>query len=284
MIRVLHFIVAVLLFSVIFAFAEEKKDKKPVYGWIKESIVTLNYSQSKFDNWSKGGENAWNWQAEFRAKFEKNELNYNWLTKGYLIYGNTQVGSEIAKKSSDEIRLESVYSYKMGLHVNPYISLTGLTQLTSGYEYSDTSQVEVSNFWDPAFLTESIGFGYKHSETFRTRLGVAVKQTITRNFNSYSDDPNTSNIEKIDNSLGAESVTDLQIKFNDDIIFISMLQLFSDFTMIDEVDVRWNNLFVAKLMKYVSVSFSFDLMYDKNISPKRQLKQVLAVGLTYSIF
>jgi hypothetical protein len=276
-------IIAIFILSG-FLLAEDKKEKEPVYGWIKETIISLNYSQSKFDNWSKGGENAWNWQAEMRAKFEKNELTYNWLNKGYLIYGNTQVGNEEAKKSSDEIRLESVYTRKIGTHINPYISFTGLSQFTSGYEYNDTSKIEVSDFWDPAFLTESIGFGFKNGETFRTRLGIAVKQTITRNFNSYSDDPNTIDIEKIDNSLGAESVTDLQIKFNDDIIFISMLQLFSDFSAINEVDVRWNNLFVAKLMKYVSVSFSFDLMYDKNISPKRQLKQVLAVGLTYSIF
>ncbi len=281
--RFFKIIIAIFILSG-FLLAEEKKEKEPVYGWIKETIISLNYSQSNFDNWSKGGENTWNWQAEMRAKFEKNELTYNWLNKGYLIYGNTQVGTEDAKKSSDEIRLESVYTYKIGTHINPYISFTGLSQFTAGYEYSDTSKIEVSNFWDPAFLTESIGFGFNNGETFRTRLGIAVKQTITRNFNSYSDDPNTVEIETVDNNLGAESVTDLQIKFNDDIIFISMLQLFSDFSAINEVDVRWNNLFVAKLMKYVSVSFSFDLMYDRNISPKRQLKQVLAVGLTYSIF
>ncbi len=282
----------ILLFTLTFllimfttlAYAEDKKDKKPVYGWIKESIITLNYSQSKFDNWSKGGENTLTWQAELRAKFEKNELKYNWLNKGYLIYGKTQVGTDITKKASDEIRVESVYTYKVGSHVNPYVSFTGLTQFSKGYKYADTTQIEVSNFWDPSFLTESIGIGYNGGESFKTRLGAALKQTITRNFNSYSDDPNTENIEKIDNSFGAESVTDLQIKFNDDIIFLSMLQLFSNFRAIDEVDVRWNNLFVAKIMKYVSVSLSFDIVYDKNISKKRQIQQIFAIGLTYSVF
>jgi hypothetical protein len=275
----------ITLFIPLILFAEDKKEeKKPVYGWIKETIITLNYSQSKFDNWSRGGENTLTWQAELRAKFEKNEIKYNWLSKGYMVYGKTQVAEERSKKAFDELRLESVYTYKMGVHVNPYASFTGLTQFTPGYEYTDSTQIEVSNFWDPAFLTESIGFGFKIGETFKTRFGAALKQTITRIYNSYSDDPDTPKIEKLDNSIGAESVTDLQIKFTDDIIYISMLQLFSDFSAIDEVDVRWNNLFVAKLLKYVSVSFTFNLAYDKNISYKREIQQVFAIGFTYSLF
>ncbi len=282
--KMLFTLTLMLFINVVIVFAEDKKEKEPVYGWIKESIITINYSQSKFDNWSKGGENTWTWQAELRAQFEKNEEKYNWLNKGYLLYGDTQVGSEESKKASDEIRLESVYTYKVGIHVNPYISATGLTQFRKGYEYTDSTKTALSDFWDPAFLTESIGIGYNNGETFRTRLGAALKQTITRNFNSFSDDESTNEIEKIDNKFGAESVTDLQIKFTDKIALISMLQLFSDFSAIDEVDVRWNNLFVAELMKYISVSFSFDIAYDKNISNKREIRQFIAVGLTYSVF
>jgi hypothetical protein len=266
-------------------FAEDKDEKKKeVFGWKKETIVTLNYSQSKFDNWSRGGENTLTWQAELRALFEKNDSTYNWLTKGYMVYGKTEVGDELSKKAFDEFRIESVYTYKLGVHINPYISFTGLTQFTAGYEYTDTSKIEVSNFMDPAYMTQSIGFGYKSGDIFKTRIGAALKQTVTNKYNSYADDPNTIEIETFSNSFGAESVTDLQYKITDDIIILSMLQLFSDFSALDEVDVRWNNLFVAKILKYVSVSFAFNLAYDKNVSYKREIQQVFAAGLTYSIF
>jgi hypothetical protein len=44
----------------------------------------------------------------------------------------------------------------------------------------------------------------------------------------------------------------------------------------------WDNLFSAKVAEYISVSFNFKLYYEKKISLKRQLKQTVAVGLTYS--
>ena len=60
------------------------------------------------------------------------------------------------------------------------------------------------------------------------------------------------------------------------------LELFSNLKAFDEIDVKWDNLFTAKLSKYFNVNFNVKLFYDKNISKKRQLKQALSLGITYT--
>jgi cytochrome c oxidase assembly protein Cox11 len=51
---------------------------------------------------------------------------------------------------------------------------------------------------------------------------------------------------------------------------------------LDEVDIKWDNIFSAKISKYIDVNLNVKLFYDKDISEDRQLKQSLALGLTYT--
>jgi len=46
--------------------------------------------------------------------------------------------------------------------------------------------------------------------------------------------------------------------------------------------VNWDNIFTAKLTQYININFNITLFYDRDTSVKRQLKQSLALGLTYS--
>jgi hypothetical protein len=49
----------------------------------------------------------------------------------------------------------------------------------------------------------------------------------------------------------------------------------------DEVDVYWDNLFTVKATKYINITWSILLFYDKDMSVQRQLKETLAVGFSY---
>jgi cytochrome c oxidase assembly protein Cox11 len=49
------------------------------------------------------------------------------------------------------------------------------------------------------------------------------------------------------------------------------------------VDVNWDNMFSSKISNLLSVSLNVRMFYDKDISSKRQLKQVLALGLSYAL-
>jgi hypothetical protein len=172
----------------------------------------------------------------------------------------------------------------MMMYVNPYVAATGLTQLTKGYTYSEAGKTAVSNLLDPGYFTQSFGFGYQKGSVFKSRIGASAKETITSDFPApYADDPETAKIEKTKVEFGAESVTDLQVKLHENISLTSKLGLFSALSGFDEIDVDWDNLVTAKVTKYINVNFNFKLFYDKDLSSKRQIKQTLAIGLSYTL-
>jgi len=274
----------ILFFLTATIYASDDAKEKPKYGWTNKFISSLNLTQASIDNWSKGGDNAWSWQLNLDGRFVNSQEDYQWTNAGKLVFGETRVGSSSPKKTADEIYFETVYTYKAGETFRPYISGTLLSQLVEGYDYGKTPKLKISDFMDPGYLQESIGFDYQSNDTFRSRMGFAVKQTIAKLFaDRYSDNPLTKNhTEKFKNEVGAESVTDFKQNLNSLIVFVTKLELFSTLKRFDEVDVRWDNLFSAKVADYLSVNLNFKLYYDKDASIKRQIKQTLAVGISYN--
>lgn len=263
------------------SFAQKAAEEKPAYGWKKEGIANLNFTQNQFDNWSQGGEDSWSWQLDINAKFENDQEKFNWTNSGKVSYGKTKVASAGAKKAADEIKLESVYTYKMSIYVNPYAAVTGQTQFTDGFDYSTDPATKVSGLMDPVYFTQSAGLGFDVSKNIKTRLGAALKETITKTDVAAE---LFAQGEKTRVEYGAESVTEANFKLAENLLYTSKLVLFSNIKGIDEIDVDWDNVFSARVSKYISVSLNIKLLYDKDISPRRQLKQTLAVGLSYALF
>ncbi len=272
-----------LLLSLGIGSASAQEKEAPKYGWQKEVVGTINLSQTTFDNWSQGGENSVAWQVNLNAKFVNDQEKYNWSNTGKFSFGMVKVGNGTTKKSVDEIKLESVFTYKLGVYVNPYLAATAETQFTRGYDYSVTPNVAISNFLDPGYFTQSAGLGIEPVKNLKFRVGGALKETVTRDFPSpYADNPNTPEVEKTRVEVGAESVTDFSWKVSENTLFTTKLELFSNLKALDQVDVRWDNILAAKVAKYLDVNFNVKLFYDRDISRKRQLKQALMIGLTYS--
>lgn len=280
--------VVLLLFLSIFlgtyVFAQEKPEKKPKYGWQKEMVGGINLTQTSLSNWTQGGENSFAWQLNFNFKFIKSQEKYNWANSGKFTYGSTKIGDQEFRKSIDEIKLESVLTYRLGMFVNPFIACTAETQFAPGYSYDTDPKKQISSFMDPGYFRESIGVEYQPNNLVKSRLGIALKQTITSDFPvPYADDPNTEDkIEKTKNEFGAESVTDLSWKVTKNSLFTSKLELFSTLKAFDETDVNWDNVFTIMISKYINININFKLFYDKDISKKRQIKQAIAFGFTYS--
>jgi hypothetical protein len=278
-----------IVFTISFVFAqddvkEESKKEEPKYGWQKEMVGGINLTQTSFDNWQQGGENSFAWQVYLNFKFINDLEKTTWANSGKFSYGSTKTGDQGSRKSVDEIKLESVYTYKLSKYLNPFVAATGETQFAPGYEYSNDSEVKISKFMDPGYFRESAGFGYKPNDIVQTRLGLALKQTITSDFPvPYADDPETTpKIEKTKNEVGAESVTDVSWKIAENTLYTSKLELFSTLSALNETDVNWDNVFTTKVSKYVNVNLNFKLFYDRDISKKRQIKQAIALGVTYS--
>lgn len=271
-------------FLTTFIAAQEKKEEAPKYGWKKAMVGGFNASQTSFSNWVAGGENSLAWQVYMNYNFTQDLEKINWVNTGKLTYGHTKVSGQESRKSIDEIKLESVLTYKLGIYVNPFVAATGESQFDAGYKYeAGKPKTQVSKFLDPGFFRESAGVGYEPNKVIKTRLGVALKQTLTSDFPvPYADDPKTTELEKVKNEVGAESVTDVNWKITETNLLTSKLELFSNIKGFDEIDVKWDNILTSKISKYFNFNINFLLFYDKDISKKRQIKQAFAIGIAYT--
>lgn len=287
--------VSAVLLLTISMFPQEEEKEAPKYGWTKKAVGNINFTQSSFDNWSQGGENSWAWLLGFNAKAVNDQERTNWATTLKLEYGQSKIGDAESKKSADEIFLESVLGYKLKPHFSVYGAVSGRSQFANGYEFKDSTTAdggmietrkEISRFLNPGYFIESAGLQYNQGKTFDTRLGVAAKQTVVteEQFASrYTDKRDTESLEKVRNEIGLESVSNFTKKIYGNIVYTTSLELFSNLKSVEEIDARWDNLFSAEVAKYIAVSFNFQIFYDYDISRKRQLKQILAVGLTYNL-
>ena len=259
------------------------QESEPEYGWTREMAGGINVNQTSFDNWQQGGESSLAWQLFLNYKFVNDQLKTNWSNTGKMSYGRSKTGDSASRKSVDEIKLESVLTYKLREKIGAFVAGTGESQFAAGYDYASEAEAQVSAFWDPAYFRESAGLTYKPSDILQTRIGAALKQTLTRDYPApYADDAATTAIEKTRFETGLESVTDLDLKLSTDSQLTSKLELFSNVEGVKEIDVSWDNVLTTKLTKFISVNINVKLFYDSDISARRQLKQALALGLSYT--
>ena len=251
--------------------------------WQKSVAGGVNLTQNSFDNWAAGGDNAFSWQLNFNYKFEKDAEGFIWLNTGKLAYGNTKTGDADMIKSADEIKVESVFTYKLGASINPYAALTGETQLTESFDYSTSPDTAVSAFMDPGFFRVGLGAGMKVNDMIKTRAGASFKQTVTSAYPRYSDDPDTPlEVETLRSEFGVESVTDINWLITETSLYTGKLEIFSNFGGLEEIDVNFDNILTVKVSKYVNMNVNIKLLYDKDISARRQIKQTMAIGLNYT--
>jgi hypothetical protein len=81
---------------------------------------------------------------------------------------------------------------------------------------------------------------------------------------------------------GLESVTELAWQIDENVTFGSKLEMFSTFTKLDEVIVRSDNTLAAKVSSLITVMLNVQLLNERAISPRTQVKEVLALGLSYT--
>ncbi|MCG6987117.1 MAG: DUF3078 domain-containing protein [Gemmatimonadetes bacterium] len=251
-------------------------------GWHRQAVGQLNLTQVTLDNWSQGGESSVAWQLTGAAEFDYLQPKYAWTNSMKLGYGRTKLGDSDFRKSIDEIRLESVVTGGATRLVNPFVSLIALTQFSTGYKYQDSTRTATSAFFDPAYFTESLGLAYQPSKVFVERVGAAVKETFTNRYNMYADNPATPKVEKNKVEGGITSESDVNAKFQNNVLLTSKLELFSNLKGWRRTDVNWQSTLTVQLSKYVNFNLDVRLLYDSTVSPRRQLKQSLALGLTYA--
>lgn len=252
------------------------------FGWKRQFNGILNFSQAYYDNWSKGGSDALNYETNLSGDALYDQEKYQWETKGKAVYGRTKVASLPSRKSADELDLESIYTYKLAVMVNPFASLSGQTQFMPGFKYlGDTARVQISDFFDPAYFTETIGLGITPVKDLKERLGASMKQTISSKDFKYADDPKTDGIESFKQEYGLTSITEYAFQLMQNIQASTRLEAFVNFKGWDEIDGRWSNQITAKVNSLISVNFEYEMLYDKDLDLSYQTREGLGVGISF---
>lgn len=258
----------------------------PERGWKHSLVSGLTLTQVSFTNWAQGGENAIAYAISADGKSSWTGPSSLWENQYRFAFGQTRLGNQGLRKTEDVIDIASVYTHLLGERVNPYASATFKSQFATGFKYDGSgARTPVSRFFDPAYLTQAIGVRYQPLPEVRTRLGAALREVITDRFTVYADDPKTfPEIEKTGVKGGLESVTDVEWKLEENILFVSRLSVFAPFSEFDEPVVLNKSTLTGKVNDWLSASLGFEMIYDRVVSPKAQFKQAIALGLSYTLF
>ncbi len=256
-----------------------------IFGLKKKLELRLTASQISYSNWAAGGDAALSYAAYINTSLVNNTKLYNVTLQGKFAFGQTKIGGEHVRNSLDRIEVESSTTIKKKKYLNPFASMQLLTQFTRGYDYSKNPPVARSGFWDPAYITQSAGSGIRFNENVYIRMGLALKETFTKLYPAYSDDPRTKDkVEHFKLEKGINSQTQFKFIPNKNLRFLSKIQLFYNMKRIKDIDVRWESQVTSKLAKYFSVNINVYMIYDNDVTSKAQIKQTLSMGFTYNFF
>lgn len=255
----------------------------PVLGWRHQFNGMLNLSQVYFDNWAKGGTDALAWDINLAGGLALERDKFLWENTAKVIYGQTKLADLDSRKSSDEWKLETIYTYKLGTLVNPFAAAAGWSQFTAGYQHDDKAGTKTltTEFFDPAYFTQTLGVGITPIPDFKERLGFTIKETYSAERGFANDVETLGEVEESRIEYGLSSVTEYQKALMENILASTKLDVFMNFKGMDEIDGRWENKVTAKVNKIISVNFELELLYDKDLSEDTQTRQGLTVGIAF---
>ena len=273
--------------------------------WKLDSNVSFTFTQSAFsDTWAGDELSNITWVANSTTTAEK-QLK-SWLQNKNtlkLAFGQTHNQKtrydanleqekywEHPEKSTDKIDLESMLRFTTQGWVDPFVAGRFESQ------FLDLSQEE-TRLINPMLFTETAGiirsFIDEENRLFTTRLGAAFREKIDRD---VIIDPVTLDKETqttVDGGLEMVSEYKQKVKLPLEMDFRSRLQLYQALfnSKSDELnedwkstDMVWENSLSTKLFGMVSANLIFEMRYDKEQVSDLQWKEMLGLGLSYTLF
>ena len=262
--------------------------------WKIDANTNLTTALNSYsDNWVGGEAGSFTWASQFLGVAER-QLSKVVNTKATLKlqFGQTKIQTNendkkwtAPEKSADLIDGEELMRFTLGLWVDPFASVRGISQFLDG---SDGRNIRYFNPWD---VTEAAGM----SRTLRkndyvdwsARLGAAARQIVDRD----ARDSVTGDIQTdITNDGGAEFNMDLKATGTEKWwTLLSTLKIYEALVSSKEDSaghwryphLKWENTLTLTFAKYLMLNVSAYAYYDRDVSYKVRLKETLSAGLTY---
>lgn len=271
--------------------------------WDSELTGKFSVSQAAYRNWQEGGVNSLAFTTGLSGATER-EAN-RWvqaydlrLALGYI----NQEGQEL-RKTEDRIRLQANLQYQgdgFFKQFNPTLAGDLRTQFAIGFDYTgnpyddqdedpdnprigNTPPVQTSAFFAPATITESLGLTYSPYDPLSLRFGAASKQTIVTEPDFrvlYGVDPD--NLVRIE--AGGQFAANLDQRLSESIRYQSQLNVFFAINQLENPpDVIWDNTITMQVNNWLSTELRFVSLFDEDTSSAIQLKEVISVGVSFTL-
>lgn len=250
------------------------------YGWSKQLNGLLNLNQAYYDNWAKGGTDAFAYEWNLSGTATLDRETWQWETKAKAIYGRTKLGTLASRKSSDQFDFETVYTRLLKIHINPFASAAAQSQFLPGYAYTEDpiTRTQISDYFNPAYFIETAGLGMEPIKNLKQRLGATMKQTVG-SYGFQKDGVRTGDDFK--QEYGLSSITEYEFALMENIQASTRLDVFANFKGWENTDGRWANKITAKVNKLINVNFEYELLYDTDLSLDTQTREGLSVGISF---
>jgi hypothetical protein len=261
--------------------------------WKTSTTVGINLNQAAFsNNWNNGGVNSLSLAGLINYKAEYVKENYSYTSEVILNYGKVRNKNQLEKKTVDRIFWDNKAAIQLSENWYFFGSLNFESQFDNGYAYGpdSTGQEErtlISKFMSPGYLTESLGFEYRPSKFFSTRIGTGTaRQTFVLDTTLYKTRPDGSNFgvpigSTFNNELAFQVVSNFEKEIFENVNLKARYMVFVPYDRIAFTNHRLDVEVRAKVNRFMNVTVTGVGLYDRNTAPKIQGSQTLALGLMF---
>ncbi len=260
--------------------------------WKTRTSVGINFNQATFsNNWKGGGVNSLAIGGLVNYKAEYSKESYSYVSELILEYGKVRNKGQLQKKTRDRIFWDNKAAIQMSKNWYFFGSINFESQFDKGFKYSTNSdgvesEILISRFMAPGYLTESMGFEYKPNKYFSTRIGTGTaRQTFVLDTTIYKNNNSNYGLErgkKFKNELAFQVVANFEKEVFTNTFLKSRYQMFIPYDRpLAHIDHRLDVEVRSKLNRLMNVSLTCVGLFDKDNDPRIQASQVLALGVMF---
>lgn len=260
--------------------------------WKSKATIGLNINQASFsDNWKGGGVNSIAVGGLLNYKAEYSKESYSYTSEVIMQYGKVKNRDQLQKKTNDRIYWDNKAAVQLSKNWYFFASLSFESQFDKGFSYTKNAEGKekanlLSKLMSPGYLTESLGFEYKPSKVFSTRIGTGTaRQTFVLDTNIYKTNPKNFGVPigtKVKNDLAFQVVMNFEKEIVKNTIVKGKYNMFIPYNDFSSIDHRLDVSLTSKINRFMNVSLTGVVLYDKDMDLKVQSSQALALGLSFA--
>ncbi|MCI2229214.1 DUF3078 domain-containing protein [Polaribacter sp. MSW13] len=272
----------IFLFSTIFYAQEKKTDTLPQPKWKVHGRVAFLFNQSTFSNWASGGENTVAGNIDLNYDFNYKRKNLNWDNKLLTGYGLSHISGKGYRKTNDRFEFNSLLGIKSKNYWFFSFFTNFKTQYTTGFDYSVTPNVSVSDFFSPAYLSFGPGMLWKKSDNLHVNIAPATSRFTFVN-DQFSGKFGVEEGKNTSFSLGFNLSSYYKFRVMENIKLENILSIYSDYlNKPQNIDIEYQTNLFLLVNKYITMNITFHMVIDDNASSKIQFREVFGLGAKYS--